>query len=127
MVRLGLRALITCVDPQQAPRELAGRWYDEALLSDLPSGVVDPCGENGEFHTFVVDGPGFTRSVEVAVGRLLNATASSSPTWFRPLIPMQPSQSSQPLADRQPRRNELQSREPLRRNLASTGRLGRCS
>jgi uncharacterized protein (TIGR00290 family) len=67
MVALGLRALITCVDPQQAPRELAGRWYDEALLSDLPSGV-DPCGENGEFHTFVVDGPGFTRSVEVVVG-----------------------------------------------------------
>jgi uncharacterized protein (TIGR00290 family) len=58
MVALGVRALITCVDPQQAPRELAGRWYDEVLLSELPPGV-DPCGENGEFHTFVVDGPGF--------------------------------------------------------------------
>jgi uncharacterized protein (TIGR00290 family) len=67
MVALGVRALITCVDPQQAPRELAGRWYDEVLLSDLPPGV-DPCGENGEFHTFVVDGPGFIRSLDVMVG-----------------------------------------------------------
>ena len=67
MVALGVRAVITCVDPKQAPRELAGRWYDEALLADLPASV-DPCGENGEFHTFVVDGPGFARSLDVVVG-----------------------------------------------------------
>jgi uncharacterized protein (TIGR00290 family) len=67
LVTLGIRAVITCVDPQQAPRELAGRWYDEALLASLPAGV-DPCGENGEFHTFVVDGPGFARSLDVTVG-----------------------------------------------------------
>jgi uncharacterized protein (TIGR00290 family) len=67
LVTLGIRAVITCVDANQAPRELAGRWYDEALLADLPSDV-DPCGENGEFHTFVVDGPGFTRSLDVTVG-----------------------------------------------------------
>lgn len=67
LLSLGVRAVITCVDPKQAPRELAGRWYDEALLASLPSDV-DPCGENGEFHTFVVDGPGFARSVDVTVG-----------------------------------------------------------
>ena len=67
LVSLGVRAVITCVDPNQAPRELAGRWYDEALPADLPP-TVDPCGENGEFHTFVVDGPGFTRSLDVIVG-----------------------------------------------------------
>jgi uncharacterized protein (TIGR00290 family) len=67
LVAHGVRAIITCVDPNQAPRELAGRWYDEALLADLPPSV-DPCGENGEFHTFVVDGPGFARSLDVIVG-----------------------------------------------------------
>jgi uncharacterized protein (TIGR00290 family) len=67
LVTLGIRAVITCVDPKQAPRELAGCWYDEALLASLPPGV-DPCGENGEFHTFVVDGPGFARSLDVTVG-----------------------------------------------------------
>ena len=63
----GVHAVITCVDPVQAPREIAGRWYDEALLADLPAGV-DPCGENGEFHTLVVDGPGFARPLDVTVG-----------------------------------------------------------
>ncbi len=47
--------------------ELAGRWYDEQLLRELPTGV-DPCGERGEFHTFVVDGPGFATGLHVAVG-----------------------------------------------------------
>ncbi len=67
LVRQGIRALITCVDLAQAPPELAGRWYDEALLADLPVGV-DPCGENGEFHTVVVDGPGFSFPIQVDVG-----------------------------------------------------------
>jgi diphthamide synthase (EF-2-diphthine--ammonia ligase) len=59
--------VITSVDPAQAPGELAGRWFDAQLLADLPPGV-DPCGERGEFHTFVVDGPGFARAVDVEVG-----------------------------------------------------------
>jgi len=66
----GIRAVITCVDPAQAPAAIAGRWYDEALLAvlaALPSGV-DPCGENGEFHTFVTDGPGFGYPVGVTIG-----------------------------------------------------------
>jgi diphthamide synthase (EF-2-diphthine--ammonia ligase) len=67
MLQAGLRAVIVCVDPRQAPREIAGRWWDEQLLRDLPAGV-DPCGENGEFHTFVVDGPGFSHGLDVVVG-----------------------------------------------------------
>jgi diphthamide synthase (EF-2-diphthine--ammonia ligase) len=63
----GIRAVITCVDPAQAPREIAGRWYDADLLAALPP-EVDPCGENGEFHTFVVDGPGFAHPLDVTVG-----------------------------------------------------------
>ena len=68
MLVQGIKAVITCVDPAQAPRSFAGRWYDEALLAELPAGI-DPCGENGEFHTFVVDGPGFAHPLEVAVRR----------------------------------------------------------
>lgn len=67
LLRLGFRALVVCVDVAMAPEELAGRWYDEAFLAELPASV-DPCGENGEFHTFVVDGPGFAGPVEVEVG-----------------------------------------------------------
>jgi uncharacterized protein (TIGR00290 family) len=67
MLARGIRAIITCVDPAQAPASLAGRWYDEALLEALPVGV-DPCGENGEFHTFVADGPGFAYPLEVSIG-----------------------------------------------------------
>ncbi len=69
MIAQGLREVITCVDPAQAPAELAGRWYDEELLRGLPAGV-DPCGERGEFHTFVVDGPGFATSLDVVVGEI---------------------------------------------------------
>ncbi len=64
-----LRAVITCVDPAQAPAELAGRWYDEELLRELTAGV-DPCGERGEFHTFVGDGPGFPTGLDVVVGEV---------------------------------------------------------
>lgn len=70
LIEAGVRAVLTCVDPKQAPAGLAGRWYDETLLADLPPGV-DPCGENGEFHTFVVDGPGFTHPIEVEVGEVV--------------------------------------------------------
>jgi len=70
MVSTGIRAIITCVDPQQAPREIAGRWYDAALLEELPNSV-DPCGENGEFHTFVVDGPGFAYPLDITVGDIV--------------------------------------------------------
>lgn len=71
MVAAGIRAVITCVDPQQAPRSLAGRWYDDELLRELPASV-DPCGERGEFHTFVADGPGFAAPLDVRVGDIVD-------------------------------------------------------
>ena len=67
MLDAGVKAVVTCVDPAQAPPELAGRPWDEDLLADLPSGV-DPCGEHGEFHTFVWDGPGFRAPIPVVTG-----------------------------------------------------------
>jgi uncharacterized protein (TIGR00290 family) len=67
LLQLGFRAIVSCVDPRQAPRELAGRWYDDSFLDELAPGV-DPCGENGEFHTVVVDGPGFSGAIGVTVG-----------------------------------------------------------
>jgi uncharacterized protein (TIGR00290 family) len=66
----GIRAVLTCVDPKQVPATLAGRWYDENLLGDLPPDA-DPCGENGEFHTFVVGGPGFEAPLDVTVGEIV--------------------------------------------------------
>ncbi|NKB89318.1 MAG: ATP-binding protein [Acidobacteria bacterium] len=69
MIAGGLRARLTCVDTEVLPAEFVGRVFDEQLLSDLPDGV-DPCGENGEFHTFVYDGPGFTEPLAVETGRI---------------------------------------------------------
>jgi uncharacterized protein (TIGR00290 family) len=70
MLAAGIRAVVTCVDPNQVPAGLVGRPYDEAFLADLPEGA-DPCGERGEFHTFVHDGPGFARPIPVEVGEVV--------------------------------------------------------
>jgi diphthamide synthase (EF-2-diphthine--ammonia ligase) len=70
LLALGVRAVVSCVDLGQLPAELAGRWYDESFLADLPAGV-DPCGENGEFHTVVVASPDFVRPLEVTVGEIV--------------------------------------------------------
>jgi diphthamide synthase (EF-2-diphthine--ammonia ligase) len=67
MVAAGLKAHLTCVDPEQISAAFAGRSYDDALLDNLPAGV-DPCGERGEFHTFAHDGPMFSRPVHVRAG-----------------------------------------------------------
>ena len=65
--RDGLRATITCVDPRKLDRSFAGRSFDDAFLADRPR-AVDACGENGEFHSFVYDGPIFHQSVAFAKG-----------------------------------------------------------
>ncbi|HET8645605.1 MAG TPA: ATP-binding protein [Vicinamibacteria bacterium] len=70
MIAGGLRAHITCVDPRQAPAHLAGRAFDRDLLAALPPGV-DPCGENGEFHTFTWDGPMFRGPIPVRPGAVV--------------------------------------------------------
>jgi uncharacterized protein (TIGR00290 family) len=61
------RAILVCVDPRVLDSSFAGREYNMGLLLDLPQ-TVDPCGENGEFHTFVYDGPNFKHSVRCATG-----------------------------------------------------------
>lgn len=70
MIGAGLRAVLTCVDPRQAPAGLAGRAFDAALLAELPEGV-DPCGERGEFHSFVWDGPMFGAPIAVEPGEVV--------------------------------------------------------
>lgn len=67
MIAGGLRARIVCVDPKKLRPEFAGREFDAGLLRDLP-GSVDPCGENGEFHTAVCDGPMFREPIAVESG-----------------------------------------------------------
>ena len=68
-IRDGFRAVTVCVNPAVLPVTFAGRAFDDAFLADLPA-EVDPCGENGEFHTFVSDGPIFDRAIEVEVGEV---------------------------------------------------------
>lgn len=67
MIDAGVEAWLTCVDPRVLPATFAGRRFDHELLSDLPPGV-DPCGERGEFHTFVASGPMFDGRVAVHPG-----------------------------------------------------------
>ena len=70
MIDGGLRATLTSVDPRVLPASFAGRAFDEALLRDLPPGV-DPCGENGEFHTCVTAGPMFAHPIVVTSGAVV--------------------------------------------------------
>lgn len=67
MVTAGLRSVLTCVDPKQLSKDFAGRIFDATLLRDLPADV-DPCGENGEFHSFAFDGPMFAQAVDFTLG-----------------------------------------------------------
>lgn len=67
MVQGGLRAWLTCVDPGKLDRSFAGRFFDGKFLDSLPPGA-DPCGENGEFHTFACDGPCFRAPIAVTPG-----------------------------------------------------------
>jgi uncharacterized protein (TIGR00290 family) len=71
MLAAGLRARIVCLDPARVGRELAGRQIDAALLAGLPENV-DPCGERGEFHTFVTAGPMLRAPVPVAPGEIVD-------------------------------------------------------
>ena len=67
MIRAGVEAHLSAVDLRKLPASFAGRRFDNALLDSLPAGI-DPCGENGEFHSFVSAGPMLARSIPVTVG-----------------------------------------------------------
>ncbi|MEE9392837.1 MAG: ATP-binding protein [Planctomycetota bacterium] len=70
MIAAGLKATVTCVDPKQLSPDFLGRRFDAEFLSDLPD-TIDPCGENGEFHTFCSDGPSFLRPVPFQLGECI--------------------------------------------------------
>lgn len=82
MIAGGLRARLSTIDPRVMPRELAGARYDAALLARLPASV-DPCGENGEFHTCVTAGPMFSTPLNVSVGE----TVEREGFVYRDLLP----------------------------------------
>jgi len=70
MVASGLRAYLTCIDPRKLDRSFAGRTFDRGLLADLPA-ACDPCGENGEFHSFACAGPMFSAPIPVRPGEVV--------------------------------------------------------
>jgi len=84
MIRLGFKATLVCVDTEVLDPVFAGRSFDEDLLRDLPAGV-DPCGENGEFHTFVHAGPIFREPLEIKLGRVVGRGRF----WFQDLAAIQ--------------------------------------
>jgi uncharacterized protein (TIGR00290 family) len=70
MIEVGFRAVITCVDPRKLNPAFAGCHFDQSFLEGIPANV-DPCGENGEFHTFVYDGPIFTKRIPIEIGEIV--------------------------------------------------------
>ena len=78
-----LNATLVCVDPNQVPANLAGRAYDEEFLAELPASA-DPCGERGEFHTFVWNAPNFAAPIAVTPGERVEREGF----WFADLVPL---------------------------------------
>jgi uncharacterized protein (TIGR00290 family) len=81
-IELGFRAVVTCVDSKVLDQSFAGRTIDAEFLSSLPP-QVDPCGENGEFHSFVFDGPIFAEAVKFSIGEVVLRESF----WFCDLLP----------------------------------------
>lgn len=81
-LELGFKAALTCVDARVLDQSFAGRLIDAEFVASLPP-QVDPCGENGEFHTFVFDGPGFSQPVDFSIGE----TVLREGFWFCDLLP----------------------------------------
>ena len=82
-LKAGFKAFLVCVDSKFLNRSFAGRAFDESLLADLPHDV-DPCGENGEFHTFVHAGPIFNRPILVSLGEIV---LRENRFWYCDLLP----------------------------------------
>jgi uncharacterized protein (TIGR00290 family) len=83
-IGLGFKAVITCTDSNFIDKAFVGRFYDQQFLSELPS-TVDPCGENGEFHSFVYDGPIFEKRVPYTKGEIV---LRDNRYWYCDLIPI---------------------------------------
>jgi uncharacterized protein (TIGR00290 family) len=83
MIASGLKAILTCIDTRKLNADFAGRRFDANLLAGLPSGI-DPCGENGEFHSFVYAGPMFNSEIDVIQGE----TVVRDQFAFADLIPV---------------------------------------
>jgi uncharacterized protein (TIGR00290 family) len=81
-IELGFRAVTVCVDPKKLDESFVGREINKEFVADLPTGV-DPCGENGEFHSFVFGGPGFAQPVEMTRGEIVQREGF----WFCDLLP----------------------------------------
>lgn len=71
MINNGLRMVTTCIDPKKIPAAFIGREFNQEFLDALPD-QVDPCGENGEFHSFVFAGPMFSEQIEISVGEIVH-------------------------------------------------------
>lgn len=95
-IELGFKTIVVCVDSSKLDESFAGRVIDRQFLADLPV-EVDPCGENGEFHTFVFDGPIFQKPIGFRIGEKVLKTYTSQNAegetmeygfWFQDLIPV---------------------------------------
>ena len=78
MLAGGQKAIVTCVDPRRLSADYVGQAFDEAFIASLPEGI-DPCGENGEFHTFVFDSPLFSNAIDIKTG---NINSEGHYTWI---------------------------------------------
>lgn len=70
MIQAGVKAKVTCVDPKKLDRSFAGQDFNQSFLDSLPPSI-DPCGENGEFHTFVYESPAFSHPIDIAMGEIV--------------------------------------------------------
>jgi uncharacterized protein (TIGR00290 family) len=104
MIAAGIRAIAVCVDPKALAPSFAGRAFDDSFLADLPPGV-DPCGERGEFHTFVWDAPMYPSPIRCRTGQVVtrggfvfcDVVATERDHDYAPaLTPVQPDRSAIP-------------------------------
>ena len=80
IIDIGIRANITCIDPKQVSVDFAGHPFNQNLLESLPD-TVDPCGENGEFHTFVYDSPDFNSPINITQGETIERDGFVFTDW----------------------------------------------
>ena len=86
MIAAGVDARLVAVDLKKLPATFAGRRFDRALLDDLPAGI-DPCGENGEFHSFVTAGPMMTRAVAITRGETVERDGAAYADFLPAITP----------------------------------------